>query len=236
MASTSLRLRSLAAVFALSLSLVVSFAVTGQAGNDIIYVYDALGRLVAVLNPAGETATYTYDAVGNVLSIARYNSSVVSIIEFTPNSGPIGSSVTVYGTGFSTIPSQNTVSFNGVTASVTSATFSQIVATVPATATTGPISITTPTGSAVSATSFVVNGSAAPTVTSFSPTIGVAGTAVTITGTNFETIASRNRVKVNTSLAGSGVATATTIDTTVPTATTSGRITVATTSGSRTST
>lgn len=234
MASPSIRSRSLAVLFAFSLLL--SSSIIGRSTTDIIYVYDELGRLIAVIDPAGDTATYTYDAAGNILSISRYNSAIVSIIEFTPNSGPVGSSVTIYGTGFSTTPSQNSVSFNGVAASVTSATFSQIVATVPATATTGPIGITTPAGSATSATSFVVNTTAAPTVTSFTPTIGVPGTAVTITGTNFETVASRNRTKFNTTIAASGTATATTIDTTVPHATSSGRLSVATIGGTGTST
>ena len=234
MAFKTLGFRSLAAVLAVWLLCLAS--VTGQSGNDIIYVYDELGRLVGVINPVGETAVYNYDAVGNVLSISRYNSSVVSIIEFTPGSGPVGASVTIFGTGFSTTPSQNTVSFNGVAASVTSATFSKIITSVPATATTGPISVTTPGGSAVTTNSFVVNESAAPTITSFTPTIGTPGTAVTVTGTNFETTGSRNRLKFNTTVAASGTATATTIDTNVPMATTSGRIKIETTAGSATST
>lgn len=71
----------------------------GQSSNEIVYVYDELGRLVAVIDTAGEAAVYSYDAVGNLLSISRYSSSLASIIEFTPNSGPIGTTVTIYGTG-----------------------------------------------------------------------------------------------------------------------------------------
>lgn len=126
------------------------------ANNAISYTYDALGRLVGVVDPAGETATYAYDAVGNLLSITRQSSSIVSIIGFTPNSGPIGTSVTISGTGFSTTPSENTVTFNGVAANVTSATATQIVATVPAGTTSGPIAITNPNGSAISGAAFTV--------------------------------------------------------------------------------
>jgi YD repeat-containing protein len=43
-------------------------AATAQA---VAYVYDELGRLIAVSDPVGDTAAYTYDAVGNVISIAR---------------------------------------------------------------------------------------------------------------------------------------------------------------------
>lgn len=39
------------------------------AGQGISYVYDELGRLIAVTDAAGDTAVYSYDAVGNVLSI-----------------------------------------------------------------------------------------------------------------------------------------------------------------------
>src|SRR5215208_500705 len=86
---------------ALTLSLM---SVNGQSG--ITYVYDELGRLIAVIDPTGDTARYSYDAVGNVLSISRHSSSTLTLINFTPTSGPIGASVTIYGTAFSTTPSQ----------------------------------------------------------------------------------------------------------------------------------
>ena len=218
-----------------ALLLVISFVAPAQSG-DIVYVYDELGRLIAVINPAGDTATYTYDSVGNVLSISRYSSSVVSVIEFTPNGGPVGTTVTIYGTGFSTTPSQNTVAFNGVAATVTSSSFSQLVTTVPTGATTGSISVSTPAGSAASATSFVVGDLSTPTITSFTPTIGPAGTAVTVTGTNFDTTASNNRTKLNATLTSVSSATTTTLNTNVPTATGSGRISVGTHVGTATST
>ncbi len=221
------------ALLVLALALVV---VKGQSGNQITYVYDELGRLVAVIDPVSETAVYSYDAVGNILNISRYSSSVVSIVEFTPNSGSIGATVTISGTGFSATASQNVVSFNGVAASVTSSSFSQIVATVPSGATTGPISVTSPSGSAVSSANFVVGDSTAPTITSFTPTIGTAGTAVTVTGTNFDPTSSNNRVKLNATLASVTSNTATNLQTNVPPATGSGRISVATVGGTATST
>jgi YD repeat-containing protein len=68
---------------------------------DIDYVYDELGRLRAVIGPNSDTAVYNYDAVGNLLSISRQATSVVSIIDFSPKLGPVGTNVTIYGTGFS---------------------------------------------------------------------------------------------------------------------------------------
>src|SRR5262249_4979180 len=124
---------------------------------DITYIYDALARLTAVADQTGDTAAvYRYDSVGNLLVIERQSASVVSIIEFTPPSAPIGTSLTIYGTGFSETPNANRVTFNGVPAIVSAASATQIVTTVPSGAASGPIKITTPTGSATSATPFTV--------------------------------------------------------------------------------
>jgi hypothetical protein len=124
--------------------------------------------------------------------------------------------------------SENSVTFNGVAATVTSATATKITTTVPVGATTGPIAITTPAGSAVSSTPFVVGEPVLPTITDFSPAIAVTGTPVTITGTNFEPIAANNKSKFNVTYSSITSATSTSIATTVPAASTSGRISVST--------
>lgn len=211
--------------------LLLTVARTVQSSNDIVYVYDELGRLVAVIDTAGETAVYSYDSVGNLLSISRYNSTVVSVIEFTPKRGVVGTPVTIYGTAFSTTASQNTVTFNGVAATIISATATRITTTVPAGATTGPIAVTAPGGSATSTVSFVVGDLGAPTITDFTPTIGLAGTSVTITGTNFETAPQNDKTKFNTTYSSITSATSTTINTSVPASSTSGHITVSTPAG-----
>ncbi len=133
-----------------------NFSLQTQGTGTISYVYDALGRLVGVINPNGDTVVYNYDAVGNLASISRQSSAQLSIITFTPSSGIVGSAVTIYGTGFSSTTSQNTVNFNGTAATVQSATTTQLVVTVPTGATTGPISVTTPAGSVTSSASFTV--------------------------------------------------------------------------------
>jgi YD repeat-containing protein len=198
-------------------------------------MYDELGRLTGVIDPASDAVTYAYDAVGNLLSISRRPSSQVSIIEFTPNSGPVGTTVTIFGTSFSTTPAQNTVKFNGVTTTVTSATKTQLIAAVPTGATTGPISVTAPGGTATSGTPFTVTASKAPTISNFSPTIGVSGTAVSITGTNFETQPTNNRTVFNVVTSPVNTSTATNISTSVPVAA-SGKISVTTPFGKATST
>lgn len=207
----------------------------GQS-SSVTYVYDEIGRLVGVIDPAGDAATYTYDAVGNLLSIARHSAGTVSIIDFTPDTGPVGSSVTIHGIGFSATPSSNTVTFNGVSATVVTATTIKLTVTVPTGATTGVIGVTSPSGSATSATSFTVAAANTPTITSFTPGIATAGTALSISGTNFDATIPNNRVKVNVTpvfaLTGS---TTTTLSSTVPAATASGRIKVETPFGAVTS-
>ncbi len=203
-----------------------NFSLAGQ--SVITYVYDALGRLTGAVDSQSNAATYSYDAVGNLLSISNNPSTQISIIGFAPLSGPVGTSITISGTAFSTTPSQNTVKFNGTSATVTAATATQLTATVPAGATTGAVSVTAPSGSATSTTSFTVTASAGvPTITSFTPVIGVPGTAVTITGTNFD-VAANDKTRFNVALANASSATATTISTSVPSGATSGHISVTT--------
>ncbi|MGH9204471.1 MAG: IPT/TIG domain-containing protein, partial [Vicinamibacterales bacterium] len=62
----------------------------------------------------------------------------------------------MHGTGFSATPSQNAVNFNGLAATVTSSTTTQLVTTVPVGATSGPIAVSTPLGSASSSAWFTV--------------------------------------------------------------------------------
>jgi YD repeat-containing protein len=210
-------------------------AATPTAG--IVYIYDELQRLKSVVDPVGEAATYAYDAVGNLLTITRNNATQTSVIDFNPNSGPIGSTVTIYGTGYSTTPSQNTVMFNGTAATVISSTLTQITANVPAGATTGPIAVTSPAGSASSSTSFTVTGAPTglPTITSFTPTVGVVGTAITLTGTNFDVDPLKNTVKFNPTIAAVTTSSATTINTSFPAGGHPGEVSVTTQAGTATS-
>jgi YD repeat-containing protein len=214
---------------------IASNGVTFTVTLAITYIYDDLSRLKAVVDPTGDTAVYNYDAVGNLLSIDRHASSTVSVVEFQPKSGPANTTVTIQGSGFSTTPNQNTITFNGTATSVSSATIASLTVTVPPGATSGLINVTAPGGSAASSVPFTVTASSAPTISSFNPTKGTAGTSVAITGTNFNTTAANNNVRFNSALTGVTSSTATTINTTVPNATGSGKISVTTPRGSATS-
>jgi hypothetical protein len=208
----------------------VNLSLDAPTAGTVSYVYDELGRLISAIGPT-ETVIYAYDAVGNLQSVSRRSSAQVSVINFTPASGVAGNQVTIYGTGFSATAGQNTVTFNGVAATVTSSTATRIVTSVPSGATTGAIAVISPSGSATSSASFTVGSAAVPTITSFTPSLGLAGAAVSITGTNFETLTSRMKVKVNNSYATLTSNTTTSIASSIPTGTASGHVTVATVAG-----
>jgi hypothetical protein len=199
------------------------------------YVYDDLGRLSAVVDSAtNEAALYQYDAVGNLLGIVRQPANALAILNFTPKSGPVGTTVTVSGIGFSSTATQNTVTFNGTSTTVSSATATQLVVTVPTGATTGPIAVMTPSGSATSGTPFTVTSGSAtalPTITSFTPIVGTPGTPVTISGSNFATPALNNRILFHTAQAVTNTATPNSLTTSVPAAAISGPIAVTTSGG-----
>jgi YD repeat-containing protein len=201
--------------------------------GPVSYAYDEIGRLIAVFDGAGNAAAYSYDAVGNITSIARYTAAQVSILSFTPGQGIIGSSISIFGTGFSTTPGQNTVLFGSIAATVTAASLTQLTVTIPVGAPTGPITVTTPTGTATSSGIFtVMSGSELPVITGFSPSIAVPGASVTISGSNFNPTAAYDHVVFNNNPAIVSTANATSVGTAVPPNATSGRVALSTPLGS----
>ncbi|MCC6140171.1 MAG: RHS repeat protein [Nitrospira sp.] len=203
--------------------------------GDISYIYDNLGRLMAVIDPATDTAIYSYDAVGNLLGITRQNSATLAIFQFTPDKGPVGTTVTIYGTGFSATPASNTVKFNGTTTSVLTATTTVLTANVPAGATNGSISVTVAGVTATSASNFTVGVGGAPTLSSFSPAVGNYGATVTLTGTNYDTTLINNRVAFTAAMGAVSTATSTTLTVPVPATAQTGVLSVSTLAGKVTS-
>jgi YD repeat-containing protein len=222
-----------------------SVTLTGTSGSadftlvpaaPISYIYDEAGRLVGVIDQNGNSATYNYDAVGNVLSIARGTAAQPSLINFTPKSGPVGASVTIRGSGFSSTAASNTVTFAGTAATVTSASTTQLTVTVPTGALTGTIAVSTSAGSSSSSVPFTLTTTdGRPAISSFTPNIGLPGTAVSLSGTNFEPTSSNNVTRLNGNFAAASAATATSLTTAVPTTASSGPISVATPKGIATS-
>jgi YD repeat-containing protein len=115
--------------------------------GDITYVYDPGGRLVAVTDASGNRADYIYDPGNLLIQITNSSSSQTAVYSISPDGGVTGTQVTITGTGFSSTPSQNTVTFSAnKAASVLSSTSTTIVATVPSSAVGGAVSVSTPSG------------------------------------------------------------------------------------------
>lgn len=148
-----------------------------------------------------------------------------SITSFSPPSGPIGTDVTLTGTGFTGVSS---VTFNKIAATFTFVDDKTIKATVPTLATTGKIEVTTPGGTGTSATDFTVTQAAKPVITSFSPGTGSAGDPVTLTGTGFTGV---SHVRFNGVEASFLFVSDTKITTSVPSLATTGPISVTTPPG-----
>jgi RHS repeat-associated protein len=214
----------------------VAPAAAVAGAEPIQYAYDDASRLVGVTDPAGDTAAYAYDEAGNLTSITRQPSSQVSVLSLNPGRGTAGAVVAVSGTGFSATAADNTVTFAGAAAVVSSASSTRLVVAVPAGATTGAVAVTTPTGSASSPQPFTVDPAASvPTISGFSPATGGQGTEVTISGTGFDPDPTRNTVLFNGAARGKvTAATPTSLTVEVPTVG-AGKIAVRTTAGTATS-
>lgn len=94
------------------------------------------------------------------LLLVRVLASAQNISTLTPNSGPIGTSVTIAGSGFGASQGSSTVAFNGTNATPTSWSDTQIVAPVPSGATTGNV-VVTANGTASNGVNFTVTTIAA---------------------------------------------------------------------------
>jgi gliding motility-associated-like protein len=91
----------------------------------------------------------------NLSIVAGAFAQVPVITSFSPAAGPVGTTVTINGSNFSTTAASNTVYFGATKASVTAATALQLTVTVPAGATYQPFSVTTGSLTAYSAMPFI---------------------------------------------------------------------------------
>src|SRR5256885_1575301 len=94
------------------------------------------------------------------------------VTSFAPNTGTIGTSVTLTGSGFT---GATIVTFHGVTATFKIVSDTKITATAPKTVSTGTISVTTPGGTGTSAASFTVTPGMTLSRTSGPPLAAVEG-------------------------------------------------------------
>ena len=177
---------------------------------------------------------YYQDGIWHAFGFRCVSSSLLimpapTIINFSPDTGPEGTEVTITGTN---LMWATAVTFNGTTASIINASDTTITALVPTGASTGKIAITTPGGTAISATDFTVIPP--PSITEISPTSGPVGAEVTLTGAN---LTGTTTVQFNATVATSfTVVNDTSITVIVPSGASTGKITVTTPGGTATST
>ena len=120
-------------------------AVAIQPDGKIVVAGDS------AINGSGDYALARYQAVPTT--------PPPSVSSFSPLSGPVGVSVSIFGANFG---GASSVTFNGVAqpSFTVNPTGTVITAAVPAGASTGPIRVATPSGTATSVDSFIVTTSA----------------------------------------------------------------------------
>jgi len=124
------------------------------------------------------------------------NTPKPEITSLQPTSGPPGTSVTISGKGFQP-HGEMSVSFDGTSATIISATEDQIQTNVPEGVSTGSAQVSvTVGGETASGPSFTVEAKA-PGISSVEPDSGTVGTEVTIKGMNFSSSASEVEISFN---------------------------------------
>lgn len=202
-------------------------AVSFNGVNATTFTVSSDTYLTAKVPTGAKTGTVTVTRPSGNLNSIRQFKVTPTISSISPTSGPIGTVVTISGTG---LTQTTKVTFGGVKAT----TFivnsdSKVSATVPSGAKTGKITVTTSGGSATSSSTFNVT----PTISSFSPPSGKVGTIVTITGTGLTqtTGVTFGGVAATTFTVNSDIQ----VTATVPTGAITGTIAVTTTGGTATS-
>lgn len=200
-------------------------------------ISEATESKLVVVVPEGASTGKVSVTVGGKTAVSASDfvveTSAPVITSFTPTSGVAGAQITLNGINFGGSASENTVKFNGTSATIVNSTATSLTVVVPEGATSGKISVTVGGKTATSATDFIVE--LIPIITNFTPTSGLAGTEVILNGMNFSEITSDNVVKFNGELAEIVQATKTSLTVLVPESATSGKISVSITGKTGTS-
>ena len=158
---------------------------------DFEYNYDALNRLIRVVDSDDNVITYNYDEVGNILSIERTtvgNLPQPTLTNATPNQFNQADLATLVLTGTSLLGGVVTTTHPGMTIDGVFGDDTQITAnlTVDISAPLGPAPLTVTTVSGADSLNVTILG-ARPLITSITPNFGpsTGGTPVTVTGLRF---------------------------------------------------
>jgi RHS repeat-associated protein len=125
-----------------------------------------------------------------------------NITDVSPASGSAGNAITITGTNFGDSTDSVIASFSGINATATSWSPTSIVVPIPASAPGGYVNLTVSVNNRVSGgVGFTVVPT--PNIVVISPSSGVAGTPVTITGTNFGATQGSSTISFNSVAAAS---------------------------------
>jgi hypothetical protein len=122
-------------------------------GGDCTIISDTY--LTAVVPASGTTGTVTVTTPSGTLNSKQIFKVLPVVLSFKPTSGPVGTQVTITGTG---LTGTSKVTFGGVKATAfTVNSGTEIKATAPTGAKTGKVTITMAGGSAIGPGTFNVN-------------------------------------------------------------------------------
>jgi large repetitive protein len=120
------------------------------------------------------------DGTSTTATIFNLSTGLSPFVKTVPVAGPVGIPVFITGSGLN---GTSSVTFNGLSASFTVDSDTEITATVPAGATTGPVSVVTPTGTLQSNVNFQVVLQSTSVAVIATPTPSLDGQSVTMTAT-----------------------------------------------------
>jgi len=170
-----------------------------------------------------QSSPSTFYTIGPAASGGAGGTTNPSIISLSPTSGPVGITIAINGTNFGATQGPSTVTFNGLQASPTVWSASQILVPVPAGAESGGVVVTV-LGVATNAVNFTVTSG--PGITSLSPASGTVGSTVFVGGVNFDAAQGGSTVTFNGTNATVTSWSNTLITALVPSQATSGNVSV----------
>ena len=153
---------------------------------------------IVVPVPSGASTGPLLVNIGGVFANSSFTVTppLPNIATLSPNSGTIGTSVTISGTNFGANQGTSFVTFSGIVATPTSWSDTTIAVSVPSAATTGSVIVTVGAGG----TGYGSNGvpfTVLPSITSLSPGSGPLGQSVVINGGGFGSTQGTSTVSFN---------------------------------------
>lgn len=162
-------------------------AVTNTTGNSVTLTNLSPGTYYNfIVSEYDEDGTPYYDYYTDILTgdVQTAAGTVPTITNMSPASGPVGTIVTLTGTGFSTNTYDNIVLFGATKATVTAASATSLTVVVPYGATYSPVSVGVYGLTGTYSKEFIVTSSCSSTINSGSFT----SSTVSIGGVSYETV------------------------------------------------